>query len=99
LRSIAFTALVAALVALILVNRAFGASPREALARPNPVLLAVLGTVAALLALVLAVPPAAVLFRLDGFAPWHAGLALANGAAVLLVLEATKRLLRGRLGR
>ncbi|WP_241671292.1 cation-translocating P-type ATPase [Dankookia rubra] len=99
LRSIAFTALVAALVALILVNRAFGASPREALARPNPVLLAVLGTVAALLAFVLAVPPAAALFRLDGFAAWHAGLALANGAAVLLLLEAAKRLLRGRLGR
>ncbi|MDO9709282.1 cation-translocating P-type ATPase [Paracraurococcus lichenis] len=92
LRAIAFTALVAALVALILVNRSFSASPLVALARPNPVLLAVLGTVGLLLALVLVVPPVAALFRFEGFAAWQAGLALANGAAVLLILEAGKRL-------
>ncbi|WP_236033454.1 cation-translocating P-type ATPase [Belnapia mucosa] len=92
LRAIAFTALVAALVALILVNRSFSASPLAALARPNPVLLAVLGLVGLLLVLVLEVPPVAALFRLEGFAAWHAGLALANGLAVLLILEVGKRL-------
>ena len=90
LRSIAFIALVAALLALILVNRSFSASPLVALARPNPVLLAVLGVVGMLLLLVLAWPPATTLFRLDGFEAWQTGLAVANGVAVLLILEATK---------
>ncbi|TCZ62984.1 cation-translocating P-type ATPase [Roseicella aquatilis] len=98
LRAIAFTTLVVALVALILVNRSFSASPLVALARPNPTLFTVLGAVGLLLALVLAVPPAAALFRLDGFEPWHLLPALGNGAAVLLLLEAGKRLLASPRG-
>jgi uncharacterized membrane protein len=63
-----------------------------ALARPNPVLLAVLGMVGFLLTLVLAEPPVAALFRLEGFVAWQARPALAISMAVLLVLEAAKRL-------
>ena len=89
-RSLAFATLVLTAVALTLVNRTFSASPLAAFRRPNPVLLAVLGGAATILAGVLLVPPLAALFRFGPLGAWGAGFALAAALGVLLLLEAVK---------
>ena len=91
-RSRAFLALVLANVGLILVNRAFGASLIGAFSGHNPALRWVLAAAAALLGGVLAIPPAAALFR---FGPLGiAGAAWAVGAAAIMLvgLEGLKAL-------
>ena len=89
-RSAAFVALVLGIVGLILVNRRFNASMTGALTRANPVLAAILGVVALLLAATQLVPALADLF---GFARLGGGLALAiglTGALALALLEPLK---------
>jgi P-type Ca2+ transporter type 2C len=81
-RALAFFSLVTAVIALIFVNRSFSASILAAL-RPNRALSFVLATVAAILALTLAWPVAAELFR---FGPLHANDLALTGAAGLVVL-------------
>ena len=88
-RALAFFSLVTAVVALIFVNRSFSASIRAAL-RPNRALKFVLAAVAAILALTLAWPVAAELFR---FGPLHASdlaVSVAAGLVVLVALEGLK---------
>ncbi len=89
-RTLCFATLVLVIVALIAVNRTEGASPLEALLRPNRAFAVVLPLVAAMLALVLMWAPAQALF---GFATLPAALyivPLVAALAVLLVLEVGK---------
>ncbi|HMP56215.1 MAG TPA: cation-translocating P-type ATPase, partial [Novosphingobium sp.] len=97
LASAAFFALVLAIAGLILVNRRYSASLVAALARANPALAMVLGTVAAIL---LATQLAAPIASLFSFAP--VGLAslvtiLLAGLVMLVVLERLKPLWNRRL--
>jgi Ca2+-transporting ATPase len=97
-RALTFFALILSIVGLILVNRSFSASVWTALRRPNPTLIWILLTVAAILALALKWPFAAELFR---FGPLHLDdLAITVGAGVLVFacLDALKLMRRGWLG-
>ncbi|MGC2776049.1 MAG: cation-translocating P-type ATPase, partial [Bradyrhizobium sp.] len=99
IRALVFFVLVSVIVSLIFVNRSFSSSLREALLRPNRMLLLVIGFVVAVLATSLTLPVAAALFR---FGPLHADdLALTAGAAIstLTVLELSKFPLRAALSR
>ncbi len=81
-RALTFFALILSIVGLILINRSFSASVWTAIRRPNPTLLWILLAIAAILALTLAWPLAADLFR---FGPLHADdLALTVGAGVIV---------------
>jgi Ca2+-transporting ATPase len=96
-RSLAFVALVIGNIAMILAGRSFGTSVIRAFSRPNPVLWAVLGVDAMLLAIILSWPPMRNLFR---FGPLHADdllLCVWVGFATLLVLELLKRPFRRAL--
>jgi Ca2+-transporting ATPase len=91
-RSLAFAALVATNLGLVLVNRSLGASVFATLARPNPALWWVAAATAAILTAVILFPPARELFH---FGPLHGddlAVALAGGLAGLIVLELAKRL-------
>ena len=91
-RALAFTALVATNLGLVLVNRSRGASIFAALARPNAALWWAVAATAAILAGVILFPPARELFH---FGPLHADditIALASGLASLLLLELAKKL-------
>jgi P-type Ca2+ transporter type 2C len=95
-RALTFTALVATNAGLVLVNRSSSASVWAALRQPNPVLWWMLGTISAILAGVLLVPPAR---RLFGFGSLHGddlAIALLAGGSVLVLLEATKRMIYPR---
>ncbi len=95
-RALTFFSLVMAIIGLIFVNRTFSASLVTAFRRPNPALVWVLLAVATSLLLTLLWPLARGLFR---FGPLHLDdLSLALGAGVLLIvlLEWTKSLWRGR---
>jgi len=96
-RALTFFSLVAAFVGLIFVNRSYDASVIKALLRPNRILVFVLITVTAVLALTLTVPVVRDLFR---FGPLHFHdfvVVFASGAVVLLVLDTIKlTLLRGK---
>lgn len=96
-RALAFFSLVTTIVALILVNRSFSASLATAFARPNTALKYVLFGVVGILALTLAWPVAARLFR---FGPLHAddlALTLSAGALVLFTLQSFKSRWAARL--
>jgi len=99
LRALVFFTLVSVIVSLVFVNRSFSSSLREALLRPNRVLLLVIAIVIAVLATSLTLSPIAALFK---FGPLHADdLALTAAAAVttLIVLELSKFPLRAALAR
>lgn len=92
LRALTFFTLVIVIIALILVNRSFKASPIAALGRPKPALMLVLAAVAGILATVNLWPAAQEIFR---FGPLHRDdlfLTAGAGLAVLLILEAMKPL-------
>ena len=89
-RTLGFFALVAAIIALVLANRAFSTSLGHALFPDNPALRYVALAVGGVSALILLVPPVQ---RLLGFAPLslpQLGLVAAIGAGLLVVLEWTK---------
>ena len=93
-RSLAFAALVATNLGLVLVNRSLGASVFAAFIRPNGALWWVVVAAAAILAGVILFPPARVLFH---FGPLHADdvtVALTSGLIALLLLELAKRLVQ-----
>ena len=95
-RALTFFSLVLVIVSLIFVNRSFSTSLVEAFTRPNRTLAVIVVFVTAVLALSLAWPPAAELFR---FGPLHADdLAITVAAAVvsLVLLELSKYPLRHR---
>ncbi|MEG3165304.1 cation-translocating P-type ATPase [Sphingomonas sp. PB2P19] len=97
-RALAFYALIAQIVALILVNRAFDSSLIHALWGGNLVLRYILAAVAAMLALVATVAP---LRRLLDFAPLDIAAlaaALGSGGLLLVGLETLKRVAGTRHG-
>ncbi len=89
-RALTFTTLVAAFLAIILVNRSWSRTILGSLRMPNGALWWVLGGTAVLLAVVLAVPFAQRLFH---FAPLHArdlGLSIAAGMACVMWFDLLK---------
>jgi Ca2+-transporting ATPase len=91
-RALAFTALVATNLGLVLVNRSLSASVFAAFTRPNGALWWVVAATAAILAGVIIFPPARDLFH---FGPLHGDditVALASGLIALLLLELAKKL-------
>jgi Ca2+-transporting ATPase len=98
-RAITFVSLVFTNMGLILVNRSHSASIVTAFRRSNAALWRVLAAATALLALIVAWPPARALFH---FGPLHAddlAICLGAGVAVLVVLDVVKPLWRDRLTR
>jgi Ca2+-transporting ATPase len=96
-RALTFFSLVLVIVSLVFVNRSFSSSLVDAFTRPNRVLALIILFVTAMLALSLAWPAAAGLFR---FGPLHADdLAITAGAAMisLVLLEVSKFPLRRAL--
>ena len=92
-RALAFSTLITANVGLVLVNRSRQASVAAALRRPNQALWWVLGTTASILAMIMLIPPARLLFR---FGPLHwddFALATFAGFALLVALELVKSFL------
>jgi Ca2+-transporting ATPase len=97
IRALVFFALVAAIVALILGNRAFDASPVHAVARRNAALVYVLAAIAGLTIAILFVP---FLRTLLGFGPLHwidLTISASVGVLLLLLIELLKKLMRSRL--
>jgi len=93
-RSLAFAALVATNLGLVLVNRSLGASIFAAFTRPNAALWWVVVAAAAILAGVILFPPARELFH---FGPLHGDditVALACGLITLLLLDLAKQLMQ-----
>jgi Ca2+-transporting ATPase len=91
-RSLAFAALVATNLGLVLVNRSTSASVFAAFTRPNAALWWVVAATASILAGVILIPPARELFH---FGPLHGDditVAIASGLIALLLLELAKRL-------
>ncbi len=91
LRALVFTVLVLMNIGLILVNRSFHASLKEALLRPNRTLWILVGAVLSVLVLALYWPPAQKLFH---FGPLHWDdlfLCLGAGAGLVALLELGKR--------
>ncbi len=91
-RSLTFTALVVANLALVFVNRSWTRNLWQTLRLPNPALWRVTGAALLLLGLVLYVPPLRELFR---FAPLHASdlfFCVAAGVVSVLWFELFKRL-------
>jgi len=92
-RALAFAALVATNVGLVLVDRAGSASLLAAFRQHNPALWWVLGITSAILAAILTIAPARALF---GFGVLHAddlAIALAAGVSGLFLLDWLKRLI------
>jgi Ca2+-transporting ATPase len=90
-RALAFTALVATNLGLVLINRSQGAALWAAFRRKNAALWWVTGATAAVLVLIVVFEPARDLFH---FGPLHTDdvtIALGSGMAVLLILAFAKR--------
>lgn len=95
-RGLAFTALIAANVFLVLVNRAWGGAPFRGFLRPNRALVVVVVSAAAALGLVLYVPMLERLFQFDAPGPGLFALALGIGAGSVAWFELLKPLRSGR---
>jgi Ca2+-transporting ATPase len=93
-RALTFTALVIAIVALILVNRSASASIIKAIRRPNLALAIVLPLVALMLAATLFFPFISALFHFKPLSLNDLILSLGAGFLVLVVLEIIKPLWR-----
>ena len=94
LRALIFFALIAEIIALILINRSFGASLNAAVFRHNVALRYVLVAIAAVTALILFLPWAQRLLKFGSIAWLDMGLAAGLGVVLLLALEACKPLVR-----
>lgn len=89
-RALSFLALVAAILALIVVNRSLSSSLRQAVVRPNAALAVVMVLVPAFIALIFAWAPARALFRFGPLsAPGVTGV-LAGAILLVLLLEGLK---------
>jgi Ca2+-transporting ATPase len=98
-RALAFFCLIVAIVTLILVNRAFGASVLSALRRRNAALKYVLLSVAGALGMTLVVPGVRHLFRFGPLHPDDLLLVAGIGLSLLVVLEFLKVLWRPSFAR
>jgi Ca2+-transporting ATPase len=94
LRALIFFALIAQIVALILVNRSFGASLGEALIRHNAALRYVAAAITGVTALILFAPQAQALLKFGAIAWSDMVLALGLGIILLIALESGKLLIR-----
>jgi P-type Ca2+ transporter type 2C len=89
-RELVFLSLIVSIVALILVNRSFGTSLKEAFTRKNMKLRYVLGAVAAVLSLTLFIPAFRTLLKF-GTPDWrYSASALVVGGFLLVLLELLK---------
>ena len=91
-RALSFFGLVASILALILVNRSFSTSLKEALGGGNTVLGYVFAAVIAISALIAFVPQIQGLLRFGYFRYGDFGIAAAIGAALFIILELLKPL-------
>ncbi|MEN2786112.1 cation-translocating P-type ATPase [Sphingomonas qilianensis] len=94
LRALIFFALIAAIVALILVNRSYSASLGAALTRHNAALRYVLAAIAGVTAVILFLPQAQTLLKFASIAWRDMAFAAGLGIALLLLLEAFKPAMR-----
>jgi len=99
LRALIFFALIAAIVALILVNRSFSAALGEALVRNNAALRVVIAAVAGVTTLILFLPWAQTLLKFGSIAWSDMMLAVGLGIGLLVFLESCKPAVRRRMGR
>ena len=90
LRALVFASLVLINVGLILVNRSFKSSLVRAFTRPNRSLWILTGSIAGMLAVALAWPPAQSLFHFGKFHWNELGVSVTAGLVGLLILEAIK---------
>ena len=89
-RALVFFALVAAILALIFVNRSYGASVIRALGRKNKALLYVLSSLVVISLVILLVPMIAALLKFSALDGQDFLIALAASTVVLLFLQAMK---------
>jgi Ca2+-transporting ATPase len=94
LRALIFFALVAEIVALILVNRSFSASLRQALVRHNAALRYVAVAITGVTALILFLPQAQTLLKFGSIAWSDMVLAIGLGIILMVLLEGCKPLVR-----
>jgi Ca2+-transporting ATPase len=94
LRALTFFALIAEIIALILVNRSFGASLSEAFVRRNAALRYIAAAITAAILLILFLPGAQTLLKLGSITWSDMALAVGVGIALLVVLEGCKPLVR-----
>jgi len=94
LRALIFFALIAELLALILVNRSFNASLRDALIRHNAALRYVVVAIVCVTGVILFQPRAQALLKFGSIAWSDIALALGMGIGLLALLEACKPLVR-----
>jgi Ca2+-transporting ATPase len=94
LRALIFFALIAEILALILVNRSFSASMRDALVRHNAALRYVVAAIVCVTGLILFLPRAQMLLKFGLIAWSDMTLALGMGIGLLAILEACKPLIR-----
>lgn len=94
LRALIFFALIAQIVALILVNRSFSASLREAFARHNAALRYVAVAIVGVAALILFTPQAQTLLKFGSIARSDMILAVGLGMVLLVLLECCKPFVR-----
>jgi Ca2+-transporting ATPase len=89
-RTLVFLSLICAVLALIFVNRSFGASPRAALGRPNPALAVTIVLMAIVLGVGLLWPPAMRLLRFGPLDTAEIAMAVGGGLIVATILEILK---------
>lgn len=94
LRALIFFALIAEILALILVNRSFSASMRDALIRHNAALRYVVAAIVCVTGLILFLPRAQTLLKFGSIAWSDMALAFGMGVGLLAMLEACKPLIR-----
>ncbi|AXB76614.1 cation-translocating P-type ATPase [Novosphingobium sp. P6W] len=93
MRALTFFSLIAAIIALILVNQSYRATVRGLIARPNKVMLYVTAIIAAVSGLILSIPTAQSLLKFGSIAWSDIALAMGLGAGLLIFLEGCKALI------
>ncbi len=89
-RELSFLSLIVSIIALILVNRSFGTSLKEAFTRKNMTLRYILGAITSVLTLTVMIPPFRKLLKF-GTPDWkHVATAIALGGLLLVLLELLK---------
>lgn len=92
LRTLVFFALVAAILALVLADRAFGTSVRGAIMRGNPALRIIVAAIAGVATLALTIPPIQHVLQFAPLAPAQILVAASSGGVLLVLFEVIKRI-------
>ncbi len=93
-RALTFFALVTAILALILINRSFSTSLRQALGQENPALRYVFGAIVLITAIILFVPAVQTILRFENLRGVDLAFAAGLGGLLFLLLELLKPLAR-----